>query len=152
MRHAECFNSDAAYLKAVARNKNPAVEFFFELLFNRLLSQAIAVNRNSKFSTEREQPLDMIGMLVRYQDTLKALGCASDLGEALADLLSAKASINQNASVIRLEVRAIAAGTAAENGELHCHNRERMEMNWTGQFLLLKIRTKRISQALRTKH
>jgi hypothetical protein len=151
VRHAECFNSDAAHLKAVARHKNPAVEFFFELLFNRLLSQAIAVDRNSKFATEREQPLYMIGMLVRYQDTVKALGGASELGQSLANLLSAESRINQNASVIRLQVRAIAARTAAENDELHCHNRKRMEMNSTGQFLLLKIRTLRTPCVSRSK-
>lgn len=122
VRHAKGFDSNAPHFEAAAGHKNSRVKVIFKLEFDGFFGQAIAINRNAQFATEREQSLGMIGMFVRDQDPLKAFRGASNLGEALSNLAAAEAGVDQNTRVIHFEIRAIAAGAAAENRELYCHN------------------------------
>jgi hypothetical protein len=63
----------------------------------------------------------MIGMFVRDENAIQRFGRPGNGGEAFANLLSAKAGIDQEAGAFGFEIGAIAARTAAENGELHWH-------------------------------
>ena len=64
----------------------------------------------------------MVGMFVRDENARKALGRTANGGEALARLARAEAGVNKNARLGGFEVGAVAAGTAAENRQLHGHN------------------------------
>ena len=56
-------------------------------------------------------------MFVRDQDGGEIFRHPADGGEALADLARAEPGVHEDAGFIGFEVGAIAAGTAAENGE-----------------------------------
>ncbi len=83
----------------------------------------IAIDRDAQFRRQAGEALDMVGMFVGDEDAREAFGRAADGEETLADLASAQAGIDEEAGLVRLEVGAIAAGTAAENGESHGHAR-----------------------------
>jgi hypothetical protein len=48
-------------------------------------------------------------------------GCASDARKALADLARAEAGVHKYACLVGFKISAVAAGTAAENGEFDGH-------------------------------
>lgn len=121
VRDAEGINCDVADFECRASAKDAAVELGFELLFDRFLRQSIGVDRHWRLSAEGDQPLNMIAMLVRNQDSMQGFRCTTDLSQALADLSSAKASINQKPGFVSFEVSTVASRTAAENGQSHSH-------------------------------
>jgi len=59
----------------------------------------------------------MIGMFVGDQDAVEAFRGAANRGEPLADLAGAEPGIDEQSRLVRFKVRAIAAGTAAQDGE-----------------------------------
>ena len=67
--------------------------------------------------------MDMIGMFMRDEDAAQAFRRASDGEQSLADLPSAQAGVDEQARLGGFQIGAIAAGTAAEKGELGGHER-----------------------------
>lgn len=98
-----------------------AVEAGFKLALRGFVCEAVAIDREAEFPTEDGQALGVILVFVREEDSGKRLGRPADGGEPLADLAAAEARIDQEADFGRLEVGAIAAGPAAEDGELNGH-------------------------------
>lgn len=87
--------------------------------FDGFAGEAIAVDGNFVFGAKAGDALDMVGMFVGEENAVEGFGRAAESGQAFADLFSREAGVNKDARVSRFEIGAIAAGTAAKNGELH---------------------------------
>lgn len=60
-------------------------------------------------------------MFVCDEDAVDVFRDAGDGGQALADLASAEAGVDQKACFRRFQIRAITIRTAAQNRQLHRH-------------------------------
>lgn len=122
VRHVKRINDDGAQIETSARFKQAELGIDPELRSNGVARLAITVNREFQFGSQSREPLDVIGMFVRDENAIKAFGRASNGQQALPNLAAAQARIDQQARVIALEISAVPAGTAAEDGELHWHD------------------------------
>ena len=123
MRHAERVHAHIAHLEARAGAENAAVEFGFQLALDSFLREAVAINGDVQSRGEHGETLDVIRMFVRDEDAAQAFRRASDGEEAVADLPSAQAGVDEQARLAGFQKGAIAAGTAAEKGEMGGHER-----------------------------
>lgn len=64
----------------------------------------------------------MVGVLVRDEYPSQVFWCPANSGQALANLAQAEARIDQDASLIGLQIGAIARGTAAQDGKANRHS------------------------------
>lgn len=92
-------------------------EGVFALALDGFGGEAVAVDGDAEFSGDGAEAHDMVGVFVGDEDTVEGFGGAADTGEALADLASAEAGIDEQARFGGFEVGTIASGTAAEDGE-----------------------------------
>ncbi len=60
MRNTERVHADIPNFKRCACAEDAAIEFHFELLFDRLLRQSIAKNRDLELGRKGCEPLDMV--------------------------------------------------------------------------------------------
>lgn len=120
--HRKRVNGDIPDLKTGARAEQTAVEAGLQLVLDGFLGQTIAVDWNLHFGGKPDQPLDMIRVLMSDENSLQAFGRPSDAGQALANLASAEAGVDEQPCLAGLEIGAISAGTAAKNGELNGHD------------------------------
>ena len=123
MRHGERVHLDVANVESVAGAEDAPVEFGLQQALQRVLGQPIAVNRNLQLRAQNRQTLNVIGMFVRDQNPVQTLRRPADAGQPLTDLPGAKTGIDKNPGLIRLHIGGIAAGAAAENGQLNRHRR-----------------------------
>ena len=113
MRNGKGVDSQIAYLKGSAGAENAKIEAGFELELDRFLGQAIAIDRNGNLAAKGPETVGMVGMFVGEKDAAEGFRGTADLSEAFADLAGAKAGIDQEPNVFRLEIRAITVRTAA---------------------------------------
>ena len=121
VRHAERVHAHVADFKARPGGEQAELELRSELRLDGFLGQPVAVNWNPQFRREDEQPLHMVAVLVRDENAGEGFGRAPDGLEALANLAPAQAGIDEEAGLGGFQAGAIAAGTAAENGEVGRH-------------------------------
>ncbi len=113
MRHAECVNRDITYVETGTCGEDLIVEFSLELAINCFSRKSIALDRNIEFGGNGFEPLRVVSMLVRDENSIEQFRSAFDAGQAQSDLSSAEAGIDQEAHLIRLKIGAIAGGTAS---------------------------------------
>jgi len=123
VRDGESIHQHVADFKGGAGGKDLEFQRQSERGGDGIAGKPVAVDRDAQFRRQAGKALDMVGMLVGDEDAGEAFGRAANGEEALADLASAQAGIDEEAGLVRFEVGAIAAGTAAENGESHGHAR-----------------------------
>ena len=121
MGNAEGVHDNVSNLERCSSGKDAEIKSGLKLALDSFLGEAIAVKRHAQLRAERAETLDMVAMLVSDQDAREGFRSAAECGKALADLAAAKASIDQNASLVGFQIGTIATGTAAENRKLHCH-------------------------------
>ena len=121
VRDGKGIHLQVADLKTRAGVEEVAVKFGFQLKLKRFLRGTVAINRNVQFGGDSDQSLDVVGMFVRDQDAGEIFRHAADVLKALADLARAEPGIHEDAGFSGFDVGAIAAGTAAENGEFDSH-------------------------------
>ena len=117
VRDGEGVHQQVADFKARAGFEQPAIEFCFELEFKRLLRGAVAINRDVQFGGDADEALNVVAVFVRDEDGGEFFRHPADFLEAFADLARAEPGVHEHAGLAGFEVGAIAAGTAAENGE-----------------------------------
>lgn len=140
VRNGKRFDAHIADFKSRAVFKQSPVNFLFQVFraveavergffrpfgFERpdgaVLRAAIAIDRDVKFVGDAEQSADVVGVFVRDENGGQVFRRAPDAGEALADLARRKPGVHEHAGFGGFEVGAIAAGTAAEDGEFDGH-------------------------------
>lgn len=97
------------------------VPFGFECPDAAVLRAAIAKDWEIEFFGKPQNAGDVVGMFVREQNGGKIFRRASDAGEAFADLQRGKSGVHKDADLIGLDISAIPAGAAAEDGEFDGH-------------------------------
>jgi len=105
----------------VERGRFFAFPFRLERPQRGVLRAAIAINRDVKFVREAEQAADVVAVFVREQNGGEIFRCAADRREPRADLARRKSRVHEDAHLGGFQVGAIAAGTAAEDGEFDGH-------------------------------
>ena len=123
VRNAESIDDDVTEFKAAAGAEDAAIEPRLKLEFDGLFGEPIAIDRNVELGTQADQTVDVIRVFVGDQDAGQTLRNLADRSEALARLPDAETSIDQQPGFSAFQVGAIAAGTAAQNGELYSHER-----------------------------
>jgi hypothetical protein len=113
MRHGESFNQDIANLETGSRNEQPAIQFNFELFFDRFLRRAIAIDWQPQFFSEDPEALNMIAVLVGDEDARKIFRRTPDQCEALANLPRTEPGIHKNTGFGGFHIGAVAGGTAS---------------------------------------
>src|SRR5262249_28993760 len=98
-----------------------AAPLAFECPNGCLLRGAIAIDRQLQFLRERQQPANMVAVLVRDKNASEIFGRAADGCEAVADLPRAEPGIDEDAGFIGLDISAISRGTAAKNCKTNRH-------------------------------
>ncbi len=134
MRDGKGVHQQVADFKARAGLEQPAIEFRFELEFKRLLRVAVAINRDVQFGGDAGEALNVVAVLMRDQDGGEVFRHPADFLEAFADLARAEPGVHEHAGFSGFEVGAIAAGTAAENGEFNSHEWTLTAGRLTGKF------------------
>lgn len=110
MGDAEGIDADIPDLERRSGGEDPAVQLALELLFDGFFGEAIAIDRHPElFRAEDAESLNMIAVFVGDENTMEALGGPSDLGQALPNLASAKAGVDQQPGVVRFEIGAISS-------------------------------------------
>jgi hypothetical protein len=123
MGNAKRIDLHVAHFKRGARAEEANIETSAGLQLDRFLRQTIAVNGDSQLAGDHCQTLNVIGMFVRHEDPIDPFRRAANAEQALADLPSAQARVNQEAGLVGFKVSAVAAGTTAEYGETNRHER-----------------------------
>ena len=100
------------------------VPFGFERPDAAVLCAAIAKDGEIEFFGQSQNAGDVVGMFVREQNGGKIFRRASNAGEAFADLQRGKSGVHEDADLISLDISAIPAGAAAEDGEFDGHGRK----------------------------
>ena len=95
VRDGERFDRDIADLEGGTRAKDAAVAPALELRLESFLGEAIAVDRQLEFQSERIKAADVVGMLVRDKDGLEALRRAAKCGHPLPNLAATKTGVDQ---------------------------------------------------------
>ena len=134
VRDGKGVHEQVADFKARASLKQPAIEFGFELEFKRLLCVAVAIDRNVQFGGDAGETLNVVAVLMRDQDGREIFRHPADFLEAFADLARAEPGVHEHAGLAGFDVGAIAAGTAAENGEFNGHEWTLTAGRLTGKF------------------
>src|SRR5258708_24516450 len=117
------------------------VELGFEAEFKRVLRGAVAINRDVQFRCDANEAGDVVAVFMGDQDGGEIFGCAAQGGEALADLARGKPGVHEDAGLGGLKVGAVAAGTAAEDGEIDGHRRTLVARTESGKFFLQPIQS-----------
>ena len=118
VRHAEGIDAHASHLEGRARAEEPELETrSLELQFDGFLGQAIAVDGYVQLRGEHAESLNVIGMFVRDENSAQVFRRSSDPQQSLTDLARAQAGVDEQTNAVALEMGAVAAGTAGENGK-----------------------------------
>ena len=118
MRHAEGIDAHASHLEGRARAEETELEArSLELLLDGFLGQAVAVDGDVQLRGEHAESLDVVGMFVRDENSAQVFRCPSDPQQSLTDLAGAQTSVDEQTNAVALEMGAVAAGTAGENGK-----------------------------------
>lgn len=118
----ERFNDDIADFKALAGFEDAAMlEFDVERELRGIAREAIAINGDLEFGTKRGEAVDVVGVLMGDENAGEPFRRAADGGEPLAKLAETEPGIDEDAGIVGFQVSAIAAGTAAENGQTNSH-------------------------------
>lgn len=115
MRNGERVHGDVADLEARAGAENATLKLHLKLEFDCLLRESIAVKWNFQFRAEAHQSLNVVRVLMGDQDAGQTFRCASNGGEALANLAATEAGINEYARFRRFQIGAVTAGTTAKD-------------------------------------
>ena len=121
VRHGEGVHDDIAHFKCCARAENPAVESGVELIFNRLLGEAVAEDRNPELRAQHCQTLNMIAVFVRDEDAVQPLRRAAYGGKPPPDLTAAQTGVDEQPRLVCFEVSAIAGRAAAQDRQVDRH-------------------------------
>ena len=108
MRHAESVHTHIANLKGLAGFKQAKIKSGLMNVRNFLAGMAIAVNGNAHLGGKMLEAGHMVRVFVRDEDAIKSVRNTVNGGEALLDLACAKAAINEEPSVARLQVSSVA--------------------------------------------
>jgi hypothetical protein len=121
VRDGERVHRHIADFKARTSLEQLAIEFGFQLRFKRFLRGAIAVNRDVQFGGDSGQAVNVVVMFVRDENGSEIFRYTTNGGEPLADLTWAEPGVHKHAGFVGLKIGAVAARTAAENGEFDGH-------------------------------
>jgi len=121
VRNGKGVHQQVADFKARAGVKEVAGKFGLQLKFKCFFRGTVAINRDVQFGGDADQSLDVVGVFVRNENGSEIFRHPTDGGEPLADLARAEPGVHEDADFIGFDVGAIAAGTAAENGEFNGH-------------------------------
>jgi hypothetical protein len=121
VRHGERFNENVADLETRSGTEEPAIEFYFELFFDRLLGRAIAIDWQSKLLRKNAEALDVIAVLVGDENPRQVFRSATDQRQTLANLSGTEPRIHKNTGLIGFHISAITGGTAAKNRQVNGH-------------------------------
>lgn len=145
VRHCKGVHGHVTDVEGCARTENAPVEFEVYLALDRFFRQAVAIYGDLESRAQADQPLCVVLVLVRDDNGIEAFRGPPDARQALADLTATETGVNEHARARDLEIRAIAARTAAKNGQLHRHPRTVRSRGVAGnQFpgsLVLELRT-----------
>ena len=133
VRHAEGVHGQVADLEGGAGGEEAEVQARGGLGLDDFLGEAVAVDGNLVLGAEDGEALDVVAVLVGDEDAGEGFRGAVEGEEALANLASAEAGINEDAGVVGFEIGAVAGGTAAEDGELDGHGKDGRERVGVGQ-------------------
>ena len=118
---ADVSTCTVADLDRGARLEEAIIEPCVEAERDGVAGEPVAVDRHFELRAQGSESLDMIRVLVCDENAGEAFRRAAEAGEALTDLATAEAGINQQPHVGGFEIGAIAARTAAEDGETNRH-------------------------------
>jgi len=121
VRDGKGVHQQVADFKARAGVEEVAVKFGLQLKFKRFLRGTVAINRDVQFGGDSDQSLDVVGVFVRNENGGEIFRHPTDGGEPLADLARTEPGVHKYPRLSGFDVGAIAAGTAAENGEFDGH-------------------------------
>jgi hypothetical protein len=117
MGDAEGLDLDIADGEGGPGGEDAEVEGFpLELQLDGLLGQPVAVDGDVQPGRQHGEALDVIGMLVGDQNPAQVFRGPSDPQQSLPNLPGAEARVDEQPRVGGLQMRTVAAGTAAENG------------------------------------
>lgn len=109
MRDRERFDEHISEFKAAAGAEQAAIESCPRLSLQRFTGIAIAINRDPQFLREQQQSLDMVGMLMGYQDPGQILRRPPDSSQALPNLTAAKSCVDQDPGFVSLDIRTVSS-------------------------------------------
>lgn len=108
VRHAESVHTYIANLKGLAGFKKAKIKSGLMNVRNFLAGMAVAVNGNAHLGGKMLEAGYVVGVFVRDEDAIKSVRNTVNGGEALLDLARAKAAINEEPSVARLQIGSVA--------------------------------------------
>ena len=118
MRHGESLDSDIADGKfRTGAKETPVAMTGQRARANRFRGERVAIDRDFEFAAEHFKAADMVAMFVRKEDAIELLGSNTAEREAHDELARAQSSIDQNATMIGGDERAVPGAAAAEHGQ-----------------------------------
>jgi hypothetical protein len=121
VRDVEGLDEDIADFEALAGFEEAAIEAASERAFRFFLGGAIAVDGDVEFAGDPDEALDVVAVFVGDEDGVEVLRGSADGRESLSDLAGAQAGVDENPGFGRLDISAIASGTATQDRELNSH-------------------------------
>lgn len=116
MRDRETVDNHIADLEGRARRENSAIESCLHLRLDGFTGQSIAIERCIDLPPEAGQTLNVIRVFMGQKDSMEALGSSPNRSEALPDLAPAESGVDEQSRLVGLDVRAVSARTASQNG------------------------------------
>lgn len=107
VRNCKCLHGDVANVKTATGNEQSKIRLHPEDALNFFHCGAVAIDRDPQFVGEPAKPHDVIRVLMSDENCGEILRCASDAGEALANLAAAESGVNQDTRFVGFDVRAV---------------------------------------------
>ena len=121
VRNIKSLNGDITDFETSARFEETAIEPRLEGAFGFLLGCPVPIDGDAEFAGDSDEALDMVAMFVGDEDGVEIFGCSPDTGKSLTDLPGTEAGVDQDSGFRRLEIGAIAGGSASQDRELNSH-------------------------------
>src|SRR6267143_6098955 len=102
MRDAKGVDDYVARFKCCSRRENVEIEFELQRQFNGFFGQAIAIDRNIQSSGQARETLNVVGMLVRNEDSSEVFDGPPNREQAAANLAAAQAGVDEQARLLGL--------------------------------------------------
>ena len=123
VRNRKCLDHNIADFKTPAGAEESVIYLGLQLGRDCFARRPITVNREMKLLAHPRQALNVIGVLVSYQNPRQVFRHTPNTGQAMPNLTKAESRINEQANLVRLQVRTVTTRTTAKNRQMNSHSR-----------------------------
>ena len=85
--------------------------------------ETIRKNRDRDFAAEGPKALNVISVFMGDENSRQSFGSAPNVRQAFTDLFGAETRVDKEAGIVGLEIGAIAARSASQDGKLNRHRK-----------------------------